>query len=46
MTIIAAVSARPISVQPNIATKLSGMSDWVMNQNAIAETTPDTITPL
>ena len=46
MTIIAAVSARPISAQPNIEVKCAGISDWVMNQKATADTTPETITPL
>ena len=46
MTIIAAVSARPISAQPNSALSCSGSSDLVMNQNATAEIRPETITPL
>jgi hypothetical protein len=52
MTIIAAVSARPMSAQPNMcsvrsgASGVLGISFSVMNQNAIAEMRPDTITPL
>ncbi len=46
MMIIAAVSARPISAQPKIGTTRSGSSAPVMNQNAIADSTPETITPL
>jgi len=46
MTIMAAVSARPIRVQPNRAVAWVGRISLVMNQNAMAETTPETMTPL
>ena len=35
-----------MSVQPNSALTCSGMSWLVMNQNAMAEMMPETITPL
>src|SRR6185437_8158467 len=42
----APVSASPISAQPNNALRCSGISCWVMNQKAMAESTPETMTPL
>jgi hypothetical protein len=43
--IMAAVSPSPMSPQPKSA-GLPGMICRVMNQNATAETRPDTMTPL